>query len=398
MHEWRVPFFLIWRHLKRGSIWTLLLIIFLMAIAFINLVFVTCLFNGIIASSNTKIIQTFSGNITIYPAKGDDYIEHADKELEKIRRVDGVEAASAHYTVPTTYKWKNIKLTYRLYGIDPTDEKRVTTINESMTYGRYLDPSDTDSIIIGAQVAGDEESAYRSFKGIKVGDTITAILPNNIEKKLKLKGIFYANFIESDYQTFITKKTADTLLPSFKNAASSILIKTDGSASETTIINRLKARGVKGEMHTWQDSAGIMKSVTKSFTSIDVLLSLVGTLIAAVTIFIVIYIDINNKRQQIGILRAIGVKPYLIWTVYVLQSAVYATAGVTLGTIMFFSILVPYFNAYPFRLPIGDATLIVDYSVFILRAELVMWVAVFSGLIPAVHVTRMNMLDEIRGK
>ncbi len=399
MPEWRIPFFLIFRHLRRGSKWTLALIIFLMAIAFVNMVFASSLFNGIIATSNANVIETYAGNITIYPNAKDDFIARTDKELTKIRAVDGVKAATAHYQLPAaSMKFKNIKSTFRLIAIDPSNEIQVTNISQKLISGRYLEANDSDGILLGAQVTGNEEAATRSFKGIKVGDIVKVTLQNNTEKNFIVRGIFYSNYIEADYQTFTTIKAMQDVAPYLRNQASSILVTVDTPGTEPKVIDGLKARGVNGDIHPWQDSAGLMKDVTKSFVSIDVILSLVATLIAAVTIFIVIFVDITDKRSQIGIMRALGVRPYLIHAVYVLQSVVYSVAGVLLGAAMFFGLLVPYFVSHPFALPMGNAHLVVNVGNFVLRAETILWVAIFSGLIPAVMVTRINMLDEIRGK
>jgi putative ABC transport system permease protein len=395
--EWRIPFFLIARHLWRGSKWTLALIIFLMAIAFINLVFVSSLFNGIIDSSDRKTIETYTGNVSIYPLVGDDFITNTKDTLNKIRATDGVVAATAHYVIPASMEWNKIKASHSLAAINPDDEKKVTTVWSNMQEGRYLSANDRDGIILGTQVAGADESGLYTFKGIKTGDKVK-ISVGQVSKEFTVRGIFYTNSMQTDYQTFITERGLQSIAPALKGKAGAILIKIDKTGNEAAVIDRLRAHGVRGKILQWKDLAGLMKSVTKSFVSIDVLLSLVGTLIAAVTIFIVIYIDVNNKRQQIGILRALGVRPYLIQAVYVLQSAIYSFFGVILGVAMFFALLVPYFQAHPFALPIGDATLLVNYPTFILRAEIILIVAVLSGLIPAIMVTRMNMLDEIRGK
>jgi putative ABC transport system permease protein len=141
-----------------------------------------------------------------------------------------------------------------------------------------------------------------------------------------------------------------------------------------------------------------MKSVTKSFRSINVLMSFVGLLIAAVTIFIVIYIDILNRKRQIGILRAIGIHAWIIRATYVLQSSVYALAGVIFGSAIFFAAIVPYFAAHPFSLPLCDAVLVINPLDFSVRAETVVLLAIVSGLIPTVLVTRMQILDAVIGK
>jgi putative ABC transport system permease protein len=396
MHEWKIPFFLINRHIVRGSKWTLLLIIFLMAIAFINMVFVTSLFNGIIEVSDSSIINTLVGNVIVSPPRGEDTIKDGATVMNTIRHINGVVAASAHYTVPATLVADDVKGTFRVIAIDPEAEKNVTEIRNLVTDGKYLNPNDRDGIVLGYEAAGGDNTENRGFEA-RVGDKIKVQTPTG-EKMMTVRGVFHAKYVESDLQTFITLKGLRDIAPSLKNRPTSIIVKTAKRGDESAVVERLKAAGVIGTIDSWTSQRGLMKNMSENFVSIDVLLSLVATLIAAITIFIVIYIDVNNRRQQIGVLRALGVRPYLIHAVYVIQSAVYSIMGVALGTALFFAILVPYFLKYPFSLPLGDAHLVVNYANFFARAEVILIVALLSGLIPALMVTRMDMLDEIRGK
>lgn len=397
--ELRIPFFLIFRHLRRGNKWTLLLIIFLMSVAFVNLVFVTSLFNGIIDSSNQQIINTSTGHILITPEEDKDLLEDAGGLLREVRRVEGVKAASYQMAVPASLEHMNIKRSRLVYAINPGDEKKVTIVSRKMIKGSYLSPGDTDRIIIGRQLAGSKgvSEDATSFRDARVGDTITLSI-DRFKKDFKIKGIFYVKFVETDERAYITQKALEGLGAYYKDKGTSITVRIKQTGDEKKVIAAMRSLGLKGTFHAWKDMAGMMKMVTKSFLSINVILSFVGALIAAVTIFIVIYIDISDKRQQIGILRAIGIKPYLIRSVYVLQTVLYSVSGVLLGSAILFGVIVPYFKARPFELPIGDATLLINYADFIIRAESMILVAIFSGLIPAILVTRMKMLDEIQGR
>jgi putative ABC transport system permease protein len=168
--------------------------------------------------------------------------------------------------------------------------------------------------------------------------------------------------------------------------------------SEDTVIADLKSQGINEKFYTWKDISGIMKSVTTSFSSINALLTLVGIIITAVTIFIVIYIDINNKRQQIGILRAIGIKPYLIDGMYILQSVVYSILGVILGLIIFFVIVVPYFKMYPFSLPTGRCHPQCQRPRSLVQERASHNHCYRFGNCPSVYITRMKLLNAIWGK
>lgn len=395
----RLPFYLCFKYIQRGKIWTLLLTSFMMMVAFINAIFVPALFNGIITGTNNQIINTFSGNIYIAPQDGEDYINNTRNSVEKIEDINGVTAASPRTAIPGQLEYKNIHGNWQILAIDPNLEKNVTNISSKMMSGEYLQNDDQDGIIIGRQIAGGEgveENAF-SFKGAGVGDTVSIIL-NGHKTELIIRGIFYTNFLESDKRAFISEKALDRLIPGSTDKATMISIKTEPEANENTLIENIKNTKVSNNVYKWEEIAGTMKAVGESFTSINVIMSLVAVLIAAVTVFIVIYVDIVNKQKQIGILRAIGIKPYIIVFSYVILSAIYSVIGVLLGTAVYFLILVPYFNIHPFVLPICDATLDLKYVDYIARSESIMWVSVFSGLIPSLIIVRTKMLDAILGR
>ena len=397
--ESRIPFYLAWKYLQRGNKWTLLLTVFLMAVAFVNLIFMSSLLNGIVDGSNKQIVNTITGNIYITPEDGNDDIPNHENVIKIIENTEGVEAASLETFVPASLEFNNHKGNWTILAIDPDKEKSVTTISQSMISGEYLETDDTDSIIIGRQIAGGEgvEQDAFSLKGAEVGDKVTLSM-NGFKEDLTVKGIFNTKFINSDSQAFITNKTLSKIMPNYSSNPNIIIVKTKNGVVEPDVISQLKENKINENIYTWEEASGIMSSITESFLSINILISLVGVLIAAVTIFIIIYVDIINKRREIGILRAIGIKPYIIFTSYIIKAAAYSVGGVILGSAVFFGVLVPYFNLHPFALPICDAVLVLTKTDFIARAETIMWVAVISALIPSAAVTRSKILTAIFGK
>jgi putative ABC transport system permease protein len=57
----------------------------------------------------------------------------------------------------------------------------------------------------------------------------------------------------------------------------------------------------------------------------------IGLLIAFVIIFVVIYVNIVNKKRQIGVQKAIGIEQNVIVASFVLQAMLYAGTGIILG-------------------------------------------------------------------
>jgi putative ABC transport system permease protein len=397
--EPKIPFFLLWRFVRRSNRASLSLTVFLMAIAFINLVFIASLFNGIVVGTNEQFINAYVGNVTVAPQEGKPLLEHVDDTLEAVRATPGVAGVSAQTSMLGTLKWQDTTITRQVVALDPKAEAGVTNIARKIIEGSYLKPDDVNGILLGVQIAGgsDNEQAANAFKHAHAGDAVTVTV-NNVKKQFTVRGVFATKLIIGDERAIITQSALEHLMPFAKDKATGIIIRADRAGIEQEIIQALKERGVAGKFGTWEESATIMKSVTKSFRSINVLISIVGLLIAAVTIFIVIYIDIVNRGRQIGILRAIGIKAWIIRATYVLQSGLYALAGVLLGSAIFFFALVPWFHRHPFQLPICDAVLLTNALDYLARAVTVVVVAVLSGLIPAIRATRMNLLDAVLGR
>lgn len=397
--ERKIPFFLISRHILRGNKWTLCLVILLMAVAFINLVFINSLFNGIVESSDNQVINTTSGNITMQQSPGKEFIDNASSVLAQIRKAPRVVGASSRTVVPASLLYKNLQGTYQIYAVQPSLERLTTNIARKMIAGSYLSDSDTDSIVIGRQIAGGKgvEMNATSFKGAKVGQKISLMM-GDTAKEFTIKGIFYTKYFEADRQAFITQKALDTMQPFYANRTTNIIIRTQKKGDEAPVISSLKEEIPDGQFITWKEASGLMKSVTNSFLTINALLTSVGFIIAAVVIFIIVYVDISNKRRQIGIFRAIGIKSYLVSSTYILQSTIYSVVGVAIGSIIYFAIIIPYFKVHPFKIPLGDVSLFVNYIDFMWRAVTIIVVSILSGMIPAILATRKPILDEIAGR
>jgi putative ABC transport system permease protein len=393
----KIPFFLVSRFLRRGNKWTLFLIVILVSIAFINLLFLASLFKGIADMSDNQAINTYAGNITITPSANNNFLENISDKTEKIRSINGIEGVSPQIIAPVTLSFKNIKGTWQTIAVNPDTEKDITNVSKKIYEGSYLEPGDMDQIILGREVAGGPDSSMNSssLKGAKVGDKITVSL-NGISKEFTVKGLFFTKFMFTDRFAFISQEALEQFIPDLDDKATSLNVKIKDKGEEDAIIQKIKDLGVDGQMDTWVQNASFMKSVTKTFVAISAILDAVGGLIAAVTIFIIISIDVSTKKHEIGVLRAIGIKPSLVIFTYVFQAAIYSVLGIALGLAAFTSLIMPYYTSHPFPLPIGDATLVITFGDITYKVILVFVLAVISAIIPSATATRVKILDSIK--
>jgi putative ABC transport system permease protein len=326
-------------------------------------------------------------------------IDHVKALVDRLMATRGVVGVSPQTEMLVTLRWRTTTTSRPVVAVDPVLEDTVTHVSQKMMEGRFLLPDDADGIVLGVSLAGgpDVATSPGALKGAHAGDEVTLEV-NGVERRLIVRGVFRTKLIIADERALITRHALERLSPSTRDTATRVIVRAEKTGLEEPIIAALKKEGVPGTFSTWEDNAGIMRSVTKSFRSINVLMSFVGLLIAAVTVFIVIYIDVVDRRRQIGILRAIGIKAWIIRLTYVFQSGVYALAGMAVGSAIFLGGLVPYFRAHPFSLPICDAVLLVSAGDYAARAATIVVVALLSGLIPAVQVTRMKVLDAMGGR
>ena len=150
-------------------------------------------------------------------------------------------------------------------------------------------------------------------------------------------------------------------------------------------------------MITWQETAGLVTSMTDSFNIIRQILNVVNILVAGITVFIVTYVDVVNRRRQIGIQRAIGITPQSITLSYIIRAFFYAIVSVVIGGLLFAYIVIPLETRHPFHFPMGDAYIIIDIYDIIRVSVILLVVALIAAFIPVRRIVRTKILDAIWG-
>jgi putative ABC transport system permease protein len=285
-----------------------------------------------------------------------------------------------------------------LKSINPSDEKNVTKIHESIIAGSYLEANDKDQIMLGKEVAGGYggDLDYLSL-GVVVGDEIDVTFSNGIKRSYTVKGVFSTKSTAVDQMVFVTKKEMESILK-VHNRASEILVRTEKLGEEDQYIAELRKLGLKNEdIKKWSDLMGFTSSASKSFTMISIILGAIGTIVAGVTIFIIIFVSVVNKRRQIGILKAIGMTENTIVLYFVMQALFYGIIGVILGASFILFIVRPYFISNPLDFPIGWVSLKITFDIIRISNISLIVAALIGGFFPAFRGAKESILKSIWG-
>lgn len=400
----KASLFLAYKTIVRGSKGTLIMTILIMTLAYVNLIFISSIFGGIVEAINEQYINNLYGNIVITPANDKIYIEN--KQTSSINNIPGIVASSAHYINDALISYdenndgNNIQQgKWKIKSINVEDEKRVTAISNSIIAGEYLNDGDRDKIVIGKEIAGGHggDLDYLSLGGVLIGDKIDVKFSNNIKRTYTIKGIFSTKNNQADQIAFVTKKEMESVL-GVQNLSSEIIIKTIEKGQEKQYIEPIRQSGFHDEeIRTWEQLTGFTSSASKSFTMISIILGAIGTAVAGITIFIIIFVSIVNKRRQIGILKAIGMKESTIILSFVMQAVFYAIIGILLGISIILFVIRPFFIDNPLDFPVGWVSLKITFDIIKISNISLMVAALIGGFIPAFRGTRESILDAIWG-
>ena len=220
---------------------------------------------------------------------------------------------------------------------------------------------------------------------------------NGLSKIYTVKGVFNVTigFVGSD--AFISDREAERVLSTY-NQASEILIKTDltrHSLAEYVAKVRTIAPELRIEPYTKRLAAvGVLIT---SFNLISFIIGIISIIVAAATIFIMIYINALSKKKQIGIIKAIGIKTLSIEISYILQALFFSSLAVVVGILFFYFVVKPYLIANPIHMPYGDALLVITFKQVIINGIYMIIAAVIAGFASSRIISKKQIVETIWG-
>jgi putative ABC transport system permease protein len=397
----RVAGLLSYTSIRRGNPGVILLTVLILTLVSLNLLFIPALLQGLVYGANSQLRNTYSGDIIVESDTLNPLLSNVGDMIEKIDAIDGVLATTPRNSLGAGFVFENERTTALVYGIQPDTENDVFTISKSMVEGSYLSPDDRNKIILGIQLAGadkpDLELYARSLLRVHAGDVVTLTFGNGVHKQYTVKGIFNTEFLQTDIEAFISQAEMESVNPLTKDNAESINIKVKNEADIPDIIGKINSIQSGLKVLKWQDYAGIVRSLTDSFNVINTILNVVNLLIAGITVFIVTYIDVANRRRQIGVQRAIGITPVSITLSYLIRAIFYAVTAIILAILLFGFLVTPLEAKYPFHFPFGAVSLVVGWLDIIRMTVIVLCVSLVASFLPVRGVMRMKIMDAIWG-
>ncbi len=409
----RIGFYLAIRQIRRASLWTTGLIVFVMILTFLNLVVVSGILVGLIQGSVDAARTQYTSDVIISTLNDKKYIENSQNIIALLNTLPEVEYLSPRYQESVTLEanYKTRKETDKpnvagaqVVGIDPNKEDVVTGLAKSVKIGSYLNASDYDQVLVGQyllkQYVPVDSPGFAALDNVELGTKIRLTI-GEVTREMTVKGILKSKVDEITRNVYVVDSQLRNLIGRSDGNVDQIAVKLQPDADPIALREKLKQRGIDefAKVQTYADAQPqFLKDIIATFNLLGSVFSSVGLVVSSITIFIVIFINALTRRKFIGILKGIGVSGQAIETSYIFQSIFYAVTGSLLGLLLLYGFLAPFIAKHPIDFPFSDGILVAPVGSTLFRVGLLIIATLVAGYIPARMVVRKNTLDSILGR
>lgn len=398
INDIRVGALIAYFSIKRGNKKTLIFIVFVLSLIFMNLVFLPSMIGGMTVIF-TGMMQDYPyGDIVIEPSGDNTYINNADSVLQKVRAVEGVRAATKRLDAGASIEHKQKVVGATITGLLPTEEYDVSQYPYIISEGDFLGDLSRDEIIIGAMIAGTGfgSEIYDNLGEVRPGSLVDVTYSNGVKRTYKVKGIMEGTFELVDLNALVNYKEIEDVYGLEESKATSVVVRVDKQGSEDQVKDKIREAGVNEQIFTWADkSETLIKQAMQSMGAIDAMSKFVSLIVGAALVLIIIYINVLNRKKEIGILKAVGITPRSIVLSYAFLSTFYVSLGIFAGLILYFSLMF-YFQVNPVVFyETMEIRPQIDYMLLIESIVTMLTLSVIAGILPAWSVSKESILKAI---
>jgi ABC-type lipoprotein release transport system permease subunit len=340
---------------KRRSVLTLVA----MALGMALLIVMSGLTEGAIAGSLENSIRLQTGHLQVreesydedkVSLEWDDLLNDPQGLVAQIRTLEGVRVA-------TPVLWANGMLTVRdesvgvqVFGIDPLSEA-YAPIRDGLVAGDFLTPDDRGGVLMGQRLA---ESL-----GLAIGQRIVLVVSTADqqpdEATFTIRGLYATGVASYDETRVFLPLSKAQAFTRTEGRASAIFILLDCKEEVNAVAAALRAPEREAQelrTLTWRDLNQVLLQTMEASAIFLNMMNLVVLAVVAVVIANTLLMAVFERRREMGILAALGMKGRQILTMFVLEAGTLGVAGIILG-ILLGGLGVAYLARV--GLPIGEA-------------------------------------------
>jgi lipoprotein-releasing system permease protein len=303
--------------------------------------------------------------------------------------VPGAVAASVKTNALITQGSARVGVT--LTGIDPKTEARVSKLASQMRKGELTDLGKApNAIVIGEGIA--------KKLSIETGNTIS-LAAGDLQVSATVVGIFRTGLKQVDEANIYTSPRLVQVLMRESGLINQLKIRLKDPLIAQQIAAQIESQ-IEYKSVSWAESNAdlIGTFAVRDFIMITVMAAML--LVSSFATYNIISTITYEKRQDIAIMKSLGMREYLVRRIFVLEAAIIGAVGIVLGWILGLCLCLGLGQITVFN-PISGATLPLEiyYSPmqYLVTGGISMVCCAGAAFFPARKATRVHPVDIIRG-
>jgi ABC-type lipoprotein release transport system permease subunit len=392
---------------KRRSVLTLVAVALGMAL----LIMMSGLTEGAVAGSLENSIRLQTGHLQVREESYDeDKVSLQWKDLlddplglvAQLQATEGVRTAAPVLWASGMLTVHDESVGVQVFGIDPLSEV-FAPIRDGLVAGDFLTPDDRGGMLMGQRLA--------KSLGLSVGQRVvlTASTADQQpdEATFTIRGLYNTGVASYDETRVFLPLSKAQAVTRTEGRASAILVLLHRQEDADAIAAALRKQGLS--VLTWRDLNQVLLQTLDASAIFLNMMNLVVLAVVAVIIANTLLMAVFERRREMGILAALGMKGRQILAMFVLEAGSLGMAGILLG-ILLGGLGVAYLASV--GLPIGEAAAAGEASNIITYGNILYarftpstWaelsiaslaITLLASLYPAWFAARMEPIEALR--
>lgn len=217
-----------------------------------------------------------------------------------------------------------------IIGIEPEAEAPVSLIAEHIVDGRYLDPADEDSILVGKGLA--------EALSLDIGDRITMvgsdIHKQNRQRTMTVIGVYDVGIPTIEKANAYISLTEAQNLFGLRDQSTEVQITLKKVGTEADVVAALTPALPGYEVESWEKNYPELGNAIGRKSIVMDIFSVIIVMIAGIGILNLLLMAVYERTREIGLLGAMGLKPRQIATTFILEGTLIGIVGVIVGIAM----------------------------------------------------------------
>ncbi|MEH6618216.1 ABC transporter permease [Maribacter arcticus] len=289
-------------------------------------------------------------------------------------------------------------------GIDPVKEKEVNNLHDKIVAGEYIQDINDNAVVLGEGLASQLK--------LKVNDTLVLLgqgyHASSAAAKFRVKGLIKLGAIELNNNVVYMPLQQSQYMHGAENRLTSVSVMLDKSTNLEDLKHALQKsiNTDRYEVMSWKEMMPEMDQFIEADSTGHYIIIGVLYFIISFGLFGTLLMMIFERKHELGILIAIGMKKQLLAIVLLLEAIMISLIGCFTGVIAGF-LVIKWFTAYPIHFTGELKEVYEDYGIesiiyfsshekiFIVQTLIVLLLSILLAFYPGYKVMKLKPVEAI---